>query len=158
MLPYPLLKYDIHYNSSYKKNLPSMNIIEAESIYRPAILIPCPDRSSNFGKKYKEDAYKKKKYSSQSASSAAPSASEGGTSTAQIRLWGIPYKIIDRTGYDLTFPAAGNGHGDHIFLNASHMQDIHAAANILDGLLLAPADNDAANDDDQGVYADGVNI
>ena len=75
-----------------------------------------------------------------SAVPAVPPANiEGGISTDQIRLWGIPYKIIDRTGYDLTFPTAvAHEQGDHIFLNAAHMHDIYAAANLANTALALP--------------------
>jgi len=64
-----------------------MHIIEAESIYRPAILIPCLERSYNFGNVFVNP----------------PARGQGTRSTNSVRMWGIPYKIMDRTGYNLTY-------------------------------------------------------
>jgi hypothetical protein len=59
-LPYPLLQYNVQHDRIAKVNVPVMHIIDAESIFRPAILIPCPDRSKNFGKPFKIHNSKKK--------------------------------------------------------------------------------------------------
>ena len=37
------------YNAADSTRVPPIELIEPENIYRPALLIPCPDRSSNFG-------------------------------------------------------------------------------------------------------------
>ena len=92
-LPYPLLRYDIQCDVASRKNMPLMHIISAESIYRPAILIPCPDRSYNFGKPFLNAGrrYRQENRHHRNETNEA------------IRMQGIPYKIIDRAGYSLTF-------------------------------------------------------
>lgn len=85
-LPYPLLKYNAVHDPGLGRNVLQMEIIDAESISRPAILIPCPDRSSNFGLPYKDVPRGRRRN--------PPS-----DCTANIRMWGIPYKTIDRSNY-----------------------------------------------------------
>ena len=109
-LPYPLLKYDIGYDPVQKINTARMHIIDAESIFRPAILIPCNERKSNFGHKFKL-ASKGNKFDSTSA----------------VRMWGIPYKILDRAGYDMNFPSNADD-DNNIFLNDDNMHIIFEQA------------------------------
>ena len=112
-LPYPLLKYDIGYDPVEKINTAVMHIINAESIFRPAILIPCNDRKTNFGLKFK-----------------MPSRGNKFDSTSAVRMWGIPYKILDRAGYDIAFPSNADDHDENnnIFLNDDNMHLIYEQA------------------------------
>ena len=99
-LPYPLLKYDIGWDPISKMNTARMHIIDAESIFRPAIMIPCNDRSANFEAKLK-------------ISTRANSTD----CTSAMRMWGIPYKILVRSGYDITFPSADAADDNNLFLH-----------------------------------------
>jgi hypothetical protein len=93
-LPYPLLRYTkTHYYNAYRTSIPHVQIIEAENIYRPAILIPCPDRSDNFGRAF-VGPHRRSRIEN-----------ENTLSTESIRFWGIPYKVVDRAGYDMASPA-----------------------------------------------------
>ena len=53
----------------------NLTAISEQSIFRPCILIPCPDRCHSFDCK-------------------------GNIQTAECRMWGIRYRMIDRTGYE----------------------------------------------------------
>jgi hypothetical protein len=74
-LPYEQLKYSCHYTG-----LADISVIDARSVFRPAILVPCPDRSQNMHKNFNRK-------------------SQGG-GTPSIRFWGIKYNTLDRTGYE----------------------------------------------------------
>jgi hypothetical protein len=139
-LPYPLLKYDVVHVVALRlshRHVPQLNsvhmyIIDAESIFRPAILIPCPDRSKNYGKAFSTNRL------------ARPS----DQCTASVRLWGIPYKTLDRSGYDMTFPVqqqqqqgAPRGVNENIFINDVNINEIYEEAR-------AFVDHRAGDDDD----------
>ena len=107
-LPYPLLRYNIVNGGLLHRNkMVESHIVDVESIFRPAILIPCPDRSQNFGEKIKNEK---------------PRNATQDECTHFIRLWGIPYKILDRAGYNLALPTA---QGDPLFLNDDNINAIH---------------------------------
>ena len=72
-LPYDLYQYDIHRYTG-----PEWDVIEPSMIYRPAILIPCFDRSKDFN--YMTFNYDKLK---------------------DFRFWIIPYETVDVNGYDM---------------------------------------------------------
>ena len=63
--------------------------------------------------------------------------------THYIRMWGIPYKILDRAGYNLALPTAA---GDPIFLNDENINVIH-------DWLQRDSDNED-NDEDDGDNVD----
>jgi hypothetical protein len=76
-LPYDLLSYNV---SPRYKGL-QLDIIEPDAIFRPAMLIPCPDRSQGL-------------YQSRTA------AKKSLIELSNYRFWGIRYKTVDRFGYD----------------------------------------------------------
>ena len=87
-----------------------MHIIEAESIYRPAILIPCLERSYNFGNVFVNP----------------PARGQGTRSTNSVRMWGIPYKIMDRTGCNLTYLTSTREHREPpFFINDDAIQELY---------------------------------
>jgi hypothetical protein len=78
-LPYTLLKY---------QRLPRMmsvvyDIVHTSSLYRPCMVIPCHDRCKYLNTKYRPTG--------------GPQRCAG---TESVRMWGIPYKTIDRKGYE----------------------------------------------------------
>jgi hypothetical protein len=88
-----------------------MHVIQAESIYRPAILIPCLERSYNFGHSFVNTP---------------PARRQGTRCTAYVRMWGIPYKIMDRTGYNLTFlTSIGERREPPFFINDAAIQNLY---------------------------------
>ena len=124
LLPYPLLKYKITngFNRYRQNKIVASHIIDVESIFRPAMLIPCPDRSHNFGENFEKEA---------------PRAAKQDHCTHYIRFWGIPYKFLDRAGNNLALPTA---EGDPIFLNDDNINAIHNLAE-------QDSDDDDADDD-----------
>jgi hypothetical protein len=87
-----------------------MHVIEAESIYRPAILIPCLERSYNFGHTFVNQ----------------PARGPGIRSTNCVRMWGIPYKIRDRTGYNLThLTSIGEHREPPFFIGDDAIQELY---------------------------------
>jgi len=74
------------------------------NIYRPAVLFPCFDRSANFGKAYQQNTIAGNRRR-RGVDGIDVVNEEEKITTSYIRMWGIPYKTIDRAGYDMTFPA-----------------------------------------------------
>ena len=72
LLPFDIYMYDFIYQSC------QWDIIEPSMIYRPAILMPCCDRSNGFN-----------------------ASSFNYQMAKNLRLWIIPYRIIDVNGYDI---------------------------------------------------------
>jgi hypothetical protein len=111
--PYTLLAYNI----PKKYATVVVSIIEPSMIYRPALLIPCPDRSEKLNCVYS-------------------AGKETIASIREIRLWGIHYVTIDRFGYDtlvdvdqirLARPDAPNQMQDQ------HLNDLYAQLRALQG-------------------------
>ena len=109
-LPYPLLRYNpCHYYPDLKTYIPQAQIIEPENIYRPAVLIPCPDRSDNIGKKYV-------------GARRRGTNAEKNMTTEYIRFWGIPYKVLDRESYAMTLPSVK---GNALFMKEHEINAVY---------------------------------
>ena len=120
-LPYPLLRYNnnFKYNKALRTYVPpDVQIIEPENIYRPAIIIPCFDRSNNFNHPYT------------GVSNTLRTRTELNDRTEFIRLWAIPYKVVDRAGYDMTTPAVQENplYMQDEQINAIYDEDVHNIA------------------------------
>jgi hypothetical protein len=81
-LPYDLLRYCIDPDGG--PYLGDLSIVDAKSVFTPAIVVPCPDRSKRLHSKFSRTSK---------------------IGTECIRLWGIKYETLDRNGYDCPSPA-----------------------------------------------------
>lgn len=128
-LPYPLLRYQNfqprpryhqYHHASGVGHVPVAQIIEAENIYRPAVLIPCPDRSANVGKVFRNMPPPPRR--GDPLCRQQERISERKLATEYIRFWGIPYRVIDRAGYDTTFPSM---EGNALFIEDNELNAIY---------------------------------
>jgi len=128
-IPYSLLRYDLQYQQSLRAHVPRAQVIEAANVYRPAVLVPCYDRSSNFGKVLNRNTAIRRR---NTATGSGAISEEDKLTTSYIRMWGIPYKTIDRAGYDITFPSM-EGHA--LFMPDDEINEIYAIAGEEEALL-----------------------
>ena len=131
-MPYPLLRYNknFKYYSSCRTPIPDVHIIEPENIYRPAIIIPCPDRCDAFGQAYV-------------ARNRLRNPNKLNSTTDSIRLWGIPYKVVDRAGYDMTIPSLQE---NPLFIEDEQMNAIYDEEQNNNGQQVGQDENDYYGD------------